>query len=117
MMLCKKETFELPEDNTDVYKRIMVRRYLFSSHDEMFEHLCYALFIKQCQLKIKLTGNDSQPEELIDKLVETNHPISNSHPEVLVLSSGEILHDRKVELVLRYQITNKFKDKFRDCEQ
>ena len=58
----------------------------------MFEHLCYALFIKQYQLKAKPIEDDSQPEELIDKLVETNHPISNSYPEVLLLSSGERLH-------------------------
>ena len=45
MMLSKKEIFELPEDNTDVYKRNMVSRYLIRPHDEMFEHLCYALFI------------------------------------------------------------------------
>ena len=46
---------------------------------------------------------------MIDKLIETNHPISSSYPEVLVLSSGEKLH-RKVELVLRYLVPNRFKD-------
>ena len=45
-----------------------------------------------------------------NKLVETNHPISNSYPEVLVLSSGERLHYFKVELVLQYHVPNKFKD-------
>ena len=76
----------------------------------MFQHLCYALFIKRYHLKTKPIENDSQPEELIDKLVETNHSISNSYPEVLVLSSGERLHYHKVELVLRYHVPNKFKD-------
>ena len=47
------------------------------------------MFIKPYQLKTKLTESDSQPEELIDKLIETNHHISNSYPEVLVLSSDE----------------------------
>ena len=47
---------------------------------------------------------------MINKLVQTNHHISNSYPEVLVLSSGERLHYCKVELVLRYHVPNKFKD-------
>ena len=76
----------------------------------MFGHLCCALFSKRYQLKTKLIENDSQTEELIDKLVKANHPISNSYPEVLVLSSGERLHYRKAELVLRYHAANKFKD-------
>ena len=97
----KKEIFELPEDRTNIYKRNMVSRYLIRRHDEMFEHLCYALFIKRYQLKKKPIENDSQPGKLIDILLETNYPISNSYLEVLVLSSGEKLHYRKVELVLR----------------
>ena len=88
----------------------MVSRYLIRPHNEVFEPFCYALFIKRYQLKRKPIENDSQPEQLIDKLVETNHPISNSYREVLVLSSGERLHYRKVELVLRYHVPNKFKD-------
>ena len=60
MMLSKKEIFELPEDSTDIYKRNMVSRYLIRPHDEIFEHLCYALFIKQYQLKtnqLRMTHN------------------------------------------------------------
>ena len=110
MMLSKKEIFELPEDSTNIYKRNMVSRSLIRPHDEMFEDFCYALFIKRYQLKTKLIENDSQPEELMDKLVETNHRISNSYSEVLLLSSGERLHYRKVELILRYHVHNKFKD-------
>ena len=110
VILSKKEKFELPEDSTDIYKRNTLIRYLIRPHNGMFEHLCYALFIKRYQLKTKPIENDSQPEELIDKLIETNHPISNSYREVLVLSLGEELHYRKVELVLRYHIPNKFKD-------
>ena len=41
--------------------------------------------------------NDSQPEELINKLVEANHSITNYYPEVLVLSSGERLHYRTLK--------------------
>ena len=53
MMLSKKEIFELPEDSTDIYKRNMVSMYLIRQQNEMFEHLCYALFIKRYQLKRK----------------------------------------------------------------
>ena len=109
MILCKIEIFESPEDSTDIYKRNMVSRHLIKPHEEMFEHLCYALFIKRYQLKTKPVENDSQPEELIDKHVETNHLINKFYPEVLVLFSGERLHYRKVEMVLRYHVSNKFK--------
>ena len=68
------------------------------------------MFTKRYQLKTKPIENYSQPENLINKLIETNYPISNSFPEVLVLSSGERLHYRKVELALRYHVPNKFKD-------
>ena len=75
MMLSKKAIIELPEDSTDIYTRNMVSRYLIRPHNEVFEPFCYALFIKRYQLKTKPIENDSQPEQLIDKLVETNHPI------------------------------------------
>ena len=100
MML--RQIFELPEDNTDAYKRNMVTRYWIRTHEEMFEHLCCALFIKWYQLKTKPVENNSQPKKLINKLVETNHSISNSYLKVLFLSPGERLHYCKVELVLRY---------------
>ena len=45
IMLSKKEILELPEDSTDIYKRNMFSGYLIRPHDEMFEHICYALFI------------------------------------------------------------------------
>ena len=110
MMLSKKEILELPEDSTYIYKRNMVSRCLIRPHHEMFEDLCYAFFIKQYQLKTKSIENDLQPEELVDNLVETNHPISNSYPKVLVPFSDERLHYRKIELVLQYHVPNKFKD-------
>ena len=47
---------------------------------------------------------------LHDKLFEANHSTTDSYPDVLILSSGERLHYRKVELVLRYHLPNKFKD-------
>ena len=61
-------------------------------------------------MKIKPIENVSQPEEQVDKISETHHFIINSDIELLILSSGERLHYCKVELVLRYQIHNKFKD-------
>ena len=65
MMWSKKEIFELPERSRDIYKRNMVSRYLIRPHDEMCDYLCYALLIKQYQLKTKPTDNDLQPAELI----------------------------------------------------
>ena len=80
----------------------MVDRYLIRPKDAMFENLCYALFIKRYQLQAKSIENALQPEELVDKLFEANHSIVNSYPDVL--------HYRRVELVLRYNVPNKFKD-------
>ena len=53
MMLSKKEIAELPKDNTDIYKRKMMNRYMIRPHDALFEQLCYALFIKRYQLQTK----------------------------------------------------------------
>ena len=71
MMLSKTEILELPEDSTNIYRRNMVSRYLIRPHDEILEHLCYALFVKRYQLKTKSIENDSQPEELINLLRQT----------------------------------------------
>ena len=54
--------------------------------------------------------NDSQPEILDDKLFEANHSTTDSYPDVLILSSGERLYYRKVELVLWYHVSIEFKD-------
>ena len=106
MMSSKIEILELPEDSTNIYKRNMVSRCLIRPHDEMFEHPSYATFIKRYQLKTEPIENDSQPDELVEKLCQTNHLINNSHPEVLILFSGEKLHYRKAELVRRYYSFN-----------
>ena len=110
MMMSKKEISKLPKKSTDIYKRNMVSRYMIRPKDSMFEHLCYALFIKRYQLQTKPIENDSQPEVLDDKPFEANHSTTDSYPDALILSSGERLHYRKVELVLRYHVPNKFKD-------
>ena len=55
-----------------------MNRYMIWLHDALFEQLCYALFIKRYQLHTKPIENDSQPEELVDELVEKNHSISSS---------------------------------------
>ena len=109
-MLSKKQIAELSEDITDIYKRNMMSKYMIRPHDALFEQLCYALFIKRYQLQTKPIENDSQPEELVDELVETNHSAISSYPKLLVLSTDERLHYRQVELVLRYHIPNKFKN-------
>ena len=69
MMLSKKEIAELPESSTDIYKRNMMNRYMIRPHD--------ALFIRRYYLQTKPTENDSQHEELVDELIERNHPTNN----------------------------------------
>ena len=97
MMLSKKEIAELPEDNTDIYKRNMMNRYMIRLHDALFEQLCYALLIKRYQLLTKPFANDSQPEELVDELVETNHSNSSSYPKLLILSTF-----KKLQITVKY---------------
>ena len=77
MMLSKKKIAELPKESTDIYKKDMINRYMIRPHDALFEQFCYLLFIKRYQLQTKPFENDSQPEELVDKLVETNHSTSS----------------------------------------
>ena len=86
-----------------------MNRYMIRPHDAFFEQFCYALFIKRYQLQTKLIENDSQPEELVDELVETNHSTSSSYPKLLILSTSEKLHYRQVEFVLRYHAPIKVK--------
>ena len=100
--LSKKEIYELLKDSPDIYKRNMVNRCMIRPNDSIFKHLCYALFIKRYQLQSKTIENDSQPEALDDKLFEANHSTTDSYLDVLI--------HRKVELVLRYHVPNKFKD-------
>ena len=60
MMLSKKEISELRKDNTDVYKRNMVNRYMIRLKDSIFEHLCYALSLSiiSCnQNQLRMTHN------------------------------------------------------------
>ena len=71
------ETAELTKDSTDIYKRNMINRYMIRLHETLFEQLCYVLFIKRHQLQTKPMETDSQPEELVDELVETNHATSS----------------------------------------
>ena len=47
MMLSKKEISELPKDSTNIYKRNIVNRYMIRPENSIFEHICYALFIKR----------------------------------------------------------------------
>ena len=70
----------------------MMNRYMIRPHDAFFEQFCYALFIKRYQLQTKLIENDSQPEELVDELVETNHSTSSSYPKLLIQKAMHITY-------------------------
>ena len=61
-------------------------------------------------MQVKPIENDSQPEELLEQLFQGNHPKTNLQTDVFILSSGENLYCRKVELLLQYHIRNKFMD-------
>ena len=67
------------------------------------------MFIKWYQLIIKPIENNSKPEELEDKLAETNHTDISSYQNVLMMPSSDRLHCRKVELVLQYHCPYKLK--------
>ena len=56
--------------------------------------------------------NDSQPNELSDKVIEKNVSVNNSnlYPKRIILSTGEQLVHCKVEFVLSYQVPDKHKD-------
>lgn len=100
MILSKKELSKLHEDNTDVYNRNMVDRYLIS-----WKSLSNTVqFIKSYQLQAKPIQKDSQPKELADKLFEAHHFTDNSYPDVLMFSSGENLYYHCVELWYCYII-------------
>ena len=77
MMLSKKEIAELPEYSTDIYTRNMMNRYMIRPHDALFEQLRYALFIRRYYLQTKPIENESQHEELVDELIERNHPTNS----------------------------------------
>ena len=77
MMLSKKEIAELPEYSTEIYTRNMMNRYMIRPHDALFEQLRYALFIRRYYLQTKPIENDSQHEELVDELIERNHPTNS----------------------------------------
>ena len=110
MILRRKEIFELPKYNAGIHKRNMVNKYMITPNDSIFQHHFYALFIKRHQLQPKPIKNDWQLEVLDDKRFEVNHFTTDSYLDVSILSSGEILHYRKVELLLWYHESNKFKD-------
>ena len=77
----------------------MVNVFLIRPFDAMFEHICYVLFIKRYQLQIKPSGNISEPEDMVDKLFETNHSTFSSYLVALVFFSEE-----RLKLNLYYDI-------------
>ena len=72
MMSSKKELLESPGDSTDIYKRNIINRYQTRSYKKFNKH-CYVLFLNLYQLEQKQIVNDSQPDELVDKIVEVHH--------------------------------------------
>ena len=112
MILSKRELSLLPEDSTDIYKRNVVSRYFIRPPKEVFNHLCYAFYVKKYQSLPKQVENDSQTNELSNKFMEENHAVNNnnSYPKRITLSTREKLVHLKVDFVLRYHVPNKHKD-------
>ena len=44
--------------------------------------LCYASLIKRYEFKANQNENDSQPEKLIDEVVESSHFLVTSNPKI-----------------------------------
>ena len=79
MMLSKKKISKLPKNTADIFKKNMVNRNMIRPKDSIFEHLCYALFIKLYQCQPNPFENDSQPEVLDNKLFEGNQSTTDSY--------------------------------------
>ena len=110
MILSEKEIAELPDDSTDLYKRNMIDHYIDKPSLEIIENLCFAEFLKLYQLVPKAEENDCQPEELNDEIIENNRSFVGQYPRILTTSSKEKLKCCKVNLVLRYNVPNRYKE-------
>ena len=110
MILSEKEIAELPDDSTDLYKRNMIDHYIDKPSLEIIENLCFAEFLKRYQLVPKAEENDCQAEELNDEVIENNRSFVGQYPRILTTSSKEKLKCRKVNLVLRYNVPNRYKE-------
>ena len=88
MFLSEKEIAELPDDSPDIYKRNIIDRYKDRPSTGIYEivgQLCFAEFIKGYQLAPKSVENDSQPEELVDEIIEVNHTVIGQYPKTVQL--------------------------------
>ncbi|XP_066912801.1 uncharacterized protein [Clytia hemisphaerica] len=116
MCLSENES-ELPEDSTSIFKKNMLDRYCDRPTNNYangiyvsVSKMCYAEFLRFYSIKyVDNKENDCQPNELVDDLVESNHP-TNGYPNIVpLLSSRDKLKCRKVPLVLRLHEPNRNK--------
>ena len=80
MILSEKEIAELPDNNTDLFKRKMIDLYIDRPSFEIIENLCFAIFLKCKKLIPEAEENDSQLEELNDEIIENNHSFVDQCP-------------------------------------
>ncbi|XP_066910247.1 uncharacterized protein [Clytia hemisphaerica] len=117
MCLSENEISELPEDSTSIFKKNMLDRYCDRPTNNYangiyvsVSNMCYAEFLRFYSIMyVENKENDCQPNELVDDLVESNHP-TNGYPNIVpLLSSRDKLKCRKVPLVLRLHEPNRNK--------
>ena len=119
MCKSKEEIDELPEDSQDVFKRNMIDRYIDrpnltfkNGKYSIMDGLCFAEFLSLYYVAPKKLDdiNDSQPEILVDVLLDENHGSCMLPNNVPLMSSKEVLKCRKVKAVLRYHVPNPHKN-------
>ena len=112
----EEEISELPEESTNIFQRNMLDRYIdqpnLNFQNEKYsvlDQMCLSEFFSYCYVAPKSLSpfeNDSQPVELGDALIETNHSKCSLPDNIPLISSKEKLKYRKVKAVLRYHQSN-----------
>ena len=99
------------------FKRNMLDRYIDRPNStfkggkySVIDQLCFSQFLSHYYLVAKPQddANDSQPQVLLDDLVEVNN-VSTFPKNIPLMSSKEKLKCRKVKAVLRYHVPNPHK--------
>lgn len=100
-ILTKEDLSLLPENITKIYKRNMISRYIIGFSIEINDELCYASFVKHCQLLPKKIEKGIQHIELRHEIVEMNHPNTdqNTYPQLIIFNTGEKLRFCKFEYI------------------
>ena len=109
MCLPKEELMKRDEESTDIFQQSALDSYII--RPTVVRELCFAEFLSNYEVSKMPDENDSQPVELTDELLDTNHTdCSQSLPRRLNLSNKKIMRRRKVKKVLRFHRPNPAKN-------